>query len=130
MSEETPPDPGPPGAIGAAVGQFAALAARGAFAVNEHGGQALLKPIRDMVAWIDDQRDRFEVLRNVAKLGSSTNAEVMKPFLQDVAGDEAGFITQVLLLRVSLIAAEEAILQAMASYQQSDDQAADRLGER
>ncbi|GAA2984232.1 hypothetical protein LV75_005477 [Actinokineospora diospyrosa] len=109
---------------------FAALAAQGSFTVNPHGGQALLKPIRDLVAWIDRERRVFDRLRQVPMLGSSNNAEVMKPFMQKVAGDEAGFITQLLALRESLIVAEQAVTEAMAHYQEADDQAANQFGER
>ncbi|RLK62244.1 hypothetical protein CLV68_2800 [Actinokineospora cianjurensis] len=112
------------------MGEFVALAASGGFSVNEHGGQALLKAIREMLAWIDSERYHFEHLLQRPMLGGSTNAEVLKPFMQAVAGDEAGFITQVLKLEESLLAAEQAILLAMASYQESDEKAADRLGER
>ncbi|SER99177.1 hypothetical protein SAMN04487818_106405 [Actinokineospora terrae] len=111
------------------MGEFAALAARGAFSVNDHGGQALLKPIRDMLAWIDRERVNFDRLHQEPMLGSSTNAEVMKPFMRRVAGDEAGFITQILRFGESLVAAEQAIVQAMANYQEADAQAANGLGE-
>lgn len=108
---------------------FAALAAQGSFAVNNHGGQALLKPIRELVAWIDSERVNLELLRQEAKLGTSANAQVMKPYLQKVASDDQGFLTQVLKLRESLLDAEQAILQAMASYEASDEQSARRLGD-
>ncbi|MCP2272953.1 hypothetical protein LV75_005479 [Actinokineospora diospyrosa] len=109
------------------MGHFAALAARGGFAVNDHGGQALLKAIREMLAWIDRERVNFERLRQEPMLGSSYNAEVMKPFMRKVASDESGFITQISEFRESLVSAEKAILQAMANYQEADAQAADRL---
>ncbi|GAA2984210.1 hypothetical protein [Actinokineospora diospyrosa] len=130
MSEETPPDIETAAGISAAVGQFAALAASGSFAVNDHGGQALLKAVREMLTWIDGERRNFERLLQIPKLGSSNNAEVMKPFMQKVAGDESGFITQVLLLGDSLAAAEQAIVQAMASYQKADEHATNLLGGR
>ncbi|GLW90858.1 hypothetical protein Aglo03_16740 [Actinokineospora globicatena] len=112
------------------MGEFVALAARGGFAVNEHGGRALLKAIHEMLAWIDDQRYYLDALRQEPLLGSSTNAQAVKPFMREVAEDESGFLTQLLKLRESLGAAESAIQQAMANYQGADAQAADRLGER
>ncbi|MCP2304387.1 hypothetical protein [Actinokineospora globicatena] len=131
MSDETPPDNGGlSGPIGAAMGEFVALAASGGFAVNDHGGQALLNAIREMLAWIDSERFRFDRLIQRPMLGSSTNAEVMKPFMLEVSCGDVGFVTQVLQLEESLLAGEQAILQAMASYRESDEKAADRLGER
>ncbi|GLW95120.1 hypothetical protein [Actinokineospora globicatena] len=115
------------GEIGGEIGRFAALAARGGFAVNEQGGQALLRAIRNLIRWIDDQQSDLIMLTQTAKLGSSNNAEVMKTFLQQVATDGAGFITQVTSLRESLAAAEQAITQAMANYEQADQHAASRL---
>ncbi|GAA3004718.1 hypothetical protein [Actinokineospora diospyrosa] len=111
-------------AIGAQMGEFASAAARGGFAVNEHGGAALLRAIGNLVEWIDEQQVQLRLLTRVAKLGSSNNAEIMKPFLQQVASDDQGFITQLLQLRASLVQGEEAIRQAMANYQQVDQQAA------
>ncbi|RLK53706.1 MULTISPECIES: hypothetical protein [Actinokineospora] len=115
------------GSIGAAVGEFAALAARGGFAVNDHGGQSLLTAIRNMVAWVDDNMMDLRQLDQTAKLGTSTNAEVMKPYLRQVASDSAGFLTQLDQLRVSLLDAEAAIRQAMANYQSVDQQVAGQL---
>ncbi|MBM7773387.1 ribosomal 50S subunit-associated protein YjgA (DUF615 family) [Actinokineospora baliensis] len=112
------------GAIGAQMGEFASAAARGGFAVNEHGGTALLKAIANLIEWIDEQQVELRLLTRVAQLGSSNNAEIMKPYLQQVATDDRGFITQLLQLRASLTQGEEAIRQAMANYQQVDQQAA------
>ncbi len=109
------------------MGQFAALAANGEFAVNERGGQALLKAIRNLIEWIDDQQVRSAYLQQIAKLGTSNNAQVMQPFLQNVASDGSGFITQLQQLRTTLIDAEAGIRQAMANYQHADGQAADKL---
>ncbi|MCP2306275.1 hypothetical protein [Actinokineospora globicatena] len=117
----------PADGIGAAVGEFAALALRGGFAVNERGGEALLTAIRNLIEWIDEQQTQLAFLNQVAKLGSSNNAEAMKPFLQQVANDEQGFITQLLRLRESLASAETGVRQAMANYQQADHQAAGTL---
>ncbi|GAA3004730.1 hypothetical protein [Actinokineospora diospyrosa] len=120
-------DGGPAGAIGSVMGEFAALAARGGFAVNEHGGDALLKAIRSMIRWIDDQELDLQLLTQRAKLGSSSNAMVMAPFLQQVATDSSGFITQLTQLRKSLTEADQAIVQAMANYQREDHEAAGSL---
>ncbi|WP_026421592.1 hypothetical protein [Actinokineospora inagensis] len=115
------------GTIGSAVGDFAALAARGGFEVNEHGGQALLNAVNNMIDWIDSRAQNFYELGQTAMLGSSTNATAMKPYLQQVATDKAGFVTQVKQLRGSLAAAAVAIQQAMANYRQTDQHVAENL---
>ncbi|WP_026424894.1 hypothetical protein [Actinokineospora inagensis] len=115
------------GAIGAAMGKFAALAASGEFAVNERGGQALLNAIHNMIKWIDANEQGFRRLSEAAMLGSSNNANVMRPYLQQVAADDAGFITQIDQLRDSLASAAVAIEQAMANYQRADQDAAAKL---
>ncbi|GLW92396.1 hypothetical protein [Actinokineospora globicatena] len=114
--------PGAPlSAIGRAMNDFAGNAASGRFAVNERGGEALLAAIRNMAAWVDSEGFGHDILLRQAKLGSSNNAEVMKPFLQQVAGDEQGFVTQLRHFRESLVKAEEGIKQAMANYRATDD---------
>ncbi|WP_026424892.1 hypothetical protein [Actinokineospora inagensis] len=115
------------GAIGATMGQFAALAANGEFAVNEQGGQALLKAIRNLATWIDRQTQESWRLTDAAKLGSSNNAKVMTPYMQQVASDGQGFVTQIEQLRESLSSAAAAIEQAMANYQQTDHDSAVKL---
>ncbi|WP_245614056.1 hypothetical protein [Actinokineospora inagensis] len=116
------------GLIGSGVGQFAALAASGGFAVNERGGQALIAAIERLVGWIDDQQASLLQLAQTAKLGSSTNAKAMQPFMKQVATDQAGFLTQLKQLRESLVTAETSIKQAMANYRQADDHAAGTFG--
>ncbi|SES26201.1 hypothetical protein [Actinokineospora terrae] len=114
--------PGAPlSAIGRAMDDFAGNAASGRFSVNERGGEALLTAIRNMAEWVDGQQFGFDLLLQSPKLGSSNNAEVMKPFLQQVAGDERGFVTQLKQFRESLVKAEEGIKQAMANYRATDD---------
>ncbi|MDQ3577364.1 MAG: hypothetical protein M3443_07125 [Actinomycetota bacterium] len=106
--------------IGKSMDQLAHGAASGAFAVNEQGGDALLAAIRDMAAWVDGEGVRLDILRQEAMLGNSSNAQVMKPYLKQVAEDGEGFITQLREFRESLVKAEEAIIQAMANYRSTD----------
>ncbi|RLK60485.1 hypothetical protein [Actinokineospora cianjurensis] len=111
----------PLSAIGRAMDDFAGNAASGRFSLNERGGESLLAAIRNMAEWVDSQQFGFDLLLQSPKLGSSNNAEVMKPFLQLVAGDEQGFVTQLKQFRESLVKAEEGIKQAMANYRATDD---------
>ncbi|GAA3021435.1 hypothetical protein [Actinokineospora globicatena] len=119
--------PGAPlSAIGRAMNDFAGNAASGRFAVNERGGEALLAAIRNMAAWVDSQSNRLRALAQTPQLGTSNNAQVMKPYMQQVAVDDQGFLTQLTSFRESLVKAEEGIKQAMANYRQTDDENAIR----
>ncbi|MBM7770689.1 hypothetical protein JOD54_000893 [Actinokineospora baliensis] len=116
----------PLSAIGRAMNDFAGGAASGRFAVNERGGEALLSAIRNMATWVDSQRGRLRALEQEPLLGSSNNAQAMKPFMQKVAVDNQGFLTQLVHFRESLVKAEEGIKQAMANYRQTDESEAVR----
>lgn len=110
--------------IGATIGKsmagFAATAKSGGFAVSEQGGEALLKAIYDMADWVDNQSFELDLLAQQAKLGSTNNAQAMKPYLHEVAVDQQGLITQLKQFRKSLVEAEEGIKAAMANYQKTD----------
>jgi hypothetical protein len=109
--------------IGASAGMMAGLkaaAASGAFEVNEAGGQALLSAIRDMATWVDNNRLRLASLAREQPLGSSNGANAMKPYLLDVATDNQGFFTQLTEFRASLVDAEQAILDAMKNYDNTE----------
>ncbi|WP_026423187.1 hypothetical protein [Actinokineospora inagensis] len=110
----------PLSAIGQAMDDFALSAASGHFAINAHGGDALLAAIRNMAAWVDSQQSVEQTIAQKPKLGSSNNAEVVKPFMLEVAAGDQGFFTQLRQLRESLVKAEAAIKQAMANYQATD----------
>jgi hypothetical protein len=106
--------------IGTAIGQFADAAAAGGFAVNETGGQALLKAIRDMMLWVDDNLDSLGALDRQLPLGSSNAANEMKPYMQNVVSDQQGFLTQLREFRASLTSAEQGIISAMGNYNNID----------
>ncbi|MCG8920800.1 hypothetical protein L6E12_34095 [Actinokineospora sp. PR83] len=114
-------------AIGKSMEAFVGAAAAGQFAVNQHGGDAMLAAIRKMADWIADNRGRWIVLAQEPLLGSSNAAEVMKPFVQQVAVDPRGFLTQLNALAKSLSQAEVAIKQAMENYREVDEDSASRL---
>jgi hypothetical protein len=105
--------------MGAMLG-FKQAAADGSFAVNETGGKALLTAIREMAKWVDDNIADLSTLARSQALGSSKGAELMKPYLQDVASDDRGFITQLKEFRKSLTDAEEGVLAAMRNYNNMD----------
>ncbi len=67
---------------------FLNAANTGEFAVNETGGQAMLTAIRNMIDWIDENRVHLETSQRAPMLGSTNNAEVMKPYMVAVATDE------------------------------------------
>ncbi|MDQ3404807.1 MAG: hypothetical protein M3548_15695 [Actinomycetota bacterium] len=113
--------------IGKSMDQFAHGAASGAFAVNEQGGQALLNAIADMAAWVDSEQFQLRQLEQEASLGSTNGAQVMKPYLKQVASDGSGFLTQLTAFRESLVKAEEGIKQAMVNYRQTDNLNASKL---
>lgn len=106
--------------IGKSMSDFATGAASGAFAVNEEGGEALLRAIRDMAGWVDMEQGKLDYLRQKPQLGGSNGATAMAPFVQQVAEDGEGFLTRLIAFRDSLIKAEEGIKQAMANYQNTD----------
>ena len=107
-------------AFSASMANFKDQAAAGSFAVNEAGGQALLKAIRDMAAWVDSKRLELNFLAKQQPLGTSNGASLMKPYLVDVATDDRGFITQLHEFRNSLADAEQGILDAMKNYDNTE----------
>jgi hypothetical protein len=130
-------DPGGGGgvAIGAAIGaaakslqkstaDFAVQAAEGHFAVSEEGGRALLQAIREMRGWINDQGLRLNLLAQEPQLGGSHGAQAMKPFMQQVASDQQGFITMLQAFGDSLDQAEQGINDAMNNYRKMDTELA------
>jgi len=114
-------------AIGKSVDAFAGAAAAGQFAVNEHGGDALRKAIHKMTDWIDSKRGELRYLEQEPELGSSNAALVMKPYMQQVAIDQQGFLTRLFALYDSLTKADAAIVKAMENYRRTDDDNADKL---
>jgi hypothetical protein len=115
-------------AIGSSMDAFAQSAAEGQFAVNEHGGNALLAAIAKMVDWIDSQQGRLHILDQEPALGSSNNAKILKPYMRQVAVDAQGFLTQLKAFRAALTTADVAIRQAMANYRETDENIASKLG--
>jgi hypothetical protein len=130
-------DPGGGGgiAIGAAIGaaakslqkstaDFAVQAAEGHFAVSEEGGRALLQAITEMRDWINGQDWRLAELAQEPALGGSHGAQAMKPFVQQVATDQQGFITMLRAFGDSLDQAEQGIKDAMNNYKNMDTELA------
>ncbi len=92
-------------------------AADGQFAVNETGGQALLVAIREMAKWVDTNIADLGTLAQQPALGGSHGAEAMKPYVQEVATDQEGFLTMLQQFRASLEDAEAGVIGAMNNYQ-------------
>ena len=95
---------------------FVEAAASGAFAVNETGGQALLKAIHDLAKFVDDNLSDSNFVAQQLPLGSSNGAKLMKPYMVDVVTDDQGFYTRLTEFRNSLVDAEAAINAAMKNY--------------
>lgn len=108
-------------AIGENMAMFAAMAADGGIEVNETGGEALLTAIRNLKDWADRQQRRLVVLGQELPLGSSHAAMVMKPYVQQVAIDGQGFLTQLGEFIKSLENAEQGIQTAMANYRATEE---------
>jgi hypothetical protein len=102
-------------------------AADGAFAVNETGGQALLVAIREMARWVDDNLADLGTLAQQPALGTSHGAEAMKPYVQEVATDNEGFLTMLQQFRASLVDAEAGVIGAMNNYRHIDTLAKDNF---
>jgi hypothetical protein len=100
------------------------MANDGSFSVNETGGQALLQAIREMARWVDDNIGDLRMLAQQQPLGTSNGAEVIKPYLQEVATDQEGFLTMLQEFRASLTDAEAGVIGAMNNYRNIDHDAA------
>jgi hypothetical protein len=93
---------------------FKESAASGHFAVSEAGGAGLLRVIRLLRDWLSGA-DQGAIDQRPA-LGGSYGARAMAPFVQRVASDEQGFLTQLTRLQDVLANAEAGVQQAMANY--------------
>jgi hypothetical protein len=103
------------------MNNFARTAASGGFEVSEKGGNDLIKVIDDFQHWITVNSDKLGFLEQERKLGSSNGAKVMMPYVQNVATDGQGFVTQLRALRESLNKAREGINTAMANYRKTEE---------
>jgi len=109
--------------MGAMAGEmigFKQAAANGSFSVNETGGKALLTAIREMAHWVDSNLADLSSLGKQQPLGSSKGADLMKPYMVNVATDDKGFITQLVEFRKALSDAEEGVVAAMKNYKSTD----------
>jgi hypothetical protein len=100
---------------------FAGAAASGGFEVSEKAGTDLLGAIDDFQHWITNNSDKLGLLEQQRRLGSSNGAKVMTPYVQQIASDEQGFITQLRALRESLNKAREGISKAMENYRRTEE---------
>jgi hypothetical protein len=99
---------------------FAKTAAEGGFEISEKGGDHLLKAIDDFQNWINDQSHRIGLLEQERRLGASNGAKVIGPFVQRVASDDQGFITQLRALGDSLDKARDGIELAIKNYRATE----------
>lgn len=101
--------------------EFARTAAEGGFEITQEGGNHLLTAIENFQNWIDDNSHIIALLEQDRQLGSSNGAKAMAPYVQQVAADEQGFITQLRALRESLKQARHAIELAMSNYRKTEE---------
>jgi hypothetical protein len=101
---------------------FKESADAGHFAVSEEGGAGLLQALRSLQDWLTSV-DRGAI-DQAPMLGGSHGARTMSPFLQQVANDAQGFLTQLTRLRDVLSEAEHGVKQAMANYRQNEQSVA------
>lgn len=113
-------DAGGGGGMPLMMSSLLAMANDGSFSVNETGGQALLEAIREMARWVDDNYGDLRMLAQQPPLGTSNGAEVIKPYLQQVATDQEGFLTMLQEFRASLTDAEAGVIGAMNNYRNID----------
>jgi hypothetical protein len=99
---------------------FAGAAASGGFEVSEKAGNDLIGAINGFQEWLNERSDLLMYLEQERKLGASNGAKVMTPYVQQVATDGQGFITQLQALRESLNKAKEGIDKAMQNYRETD----------
>jgi hypothetical protein len=107
--------------VGQALARFAATANEGGFAVDERGGEALLKVVREMADWVDGRLGGLAVLGQEPPLGSSVGAGALRPHLGRVATDDQGLLTQLRRLRETLAQVEQGIRSAMSHYRSVDE---------
>jgi hypothetical protein len=107
--------------IGNALAGFAATANEGGFAVNEHGGEALLRVVREMTDWVDGRLGGLGELGQEPPLGVSVGAGAVTPHLARVATDDQGLLTQLGRLRETLAQVELGIRKAMSNYRSVDN---------
>lgn len=106
--------------IGKSMDNFANMASGGGFEVNETGGEALLAAIRTMREWVNNQQGELQFLAQQMPLGGTNAAKVIAPYVQQVAVDGQGFLTQLAQFNESLTKAEEGINRAMANYRATE----------
>jgi hypothetical protein len=99
---------------------FKETAASGQFAVSASAGDEMLRVIRLMQDWVSGRAADHGLLDRKPMLGGSYGARAMAPFVQQVACDQQGFLTQLTQLRTVLADAEDGIKKAMANYRHTD----------
>jgi len=108
------------GGIAASMKAIRSLGADGHFAISESGGEALIQAFREMATWVDNNLGQLNLIAQEPPLGSSHGATTIKPYAQQVATDQQGFITMLKEFRKALADAELGVQDAMRNYEQID----------
>ncbi|MGH3624217.1 MAG: hypothetical protein ACRDQ5_20925 [Sciscionella sp.] len=117
------------GALAHSVRHMKASANAGQFGIDETGGHALIKACRHLKDWYYNKGGRLALLAQQPKLGSSHMAEVLKPYVQDVATNaKDGFLPRLRELIEVLDDFEASIQQAMKNYRNTDEEQKRNIG--
>ena len=103
------------------VNAFANKASSVAIEIREEGGNNLIQVIDRFQQWVEEQSGALDFMAQARKLGGSSGAKVMMPFITEVVTDGQGFATQLKALAQSLDKAREGIAKAMENYRATED---------
>lgn len=94
--------------------------ADGSFAISAEGGQALIDAFDEMTDWVNDNLGELRNLAQEPPLGTSNGANTVKPYVQNVASDQQGFLTMLLEFKDALVNGKQGVKAAMDNYQNID----------
>lgn len=106
--------------IAAGMGTIKKAGADGSFAISADGGQALIDAFNEMTDWVNDNLGKLRNLAQEPPLGSSNGANTVKPYVQNVASDQQGFLTMLLQFKDALADGKQGVQAAMDNYQTID----------
>lgn len=107
--------------IGGAVMQLRAASVSGGFSITEEGAAPLLKAVADLRKDVLAHMMKAQHLRQVPPLGQTPAAQVYKPFMASVAGDEVqGLIPYLQKLQTQLDEVEATINKSVSLLRGSD----------
>jgi hypothetical protein len=107
--------------IGGAVMQLKAASASGGFSITEEGAQPLLSAVADLRTEVAQHLADSQTLIQAPPLGQTPGAQVYKPFMASVAGDQTqGLVPYLKNLQTQLDEVEATIKKAVSILKDSD----------